>query len=218
MKGLVAILAKQPMPGRVKTRLAKDVGPERAAVLAEAFLLDTIDVAAQVPGADVLIAFDPPDAKAWFCAHAPSGCEVMPQPRGDLGDRIAAVFERGFALGAASCVAIGMDTPQLSPGRLAQALSACENGSVTIGPSVDGGYYLIGMDRPRPTLFDGIDWSTDAVFDQTSRRIRRAGAPLVLLPEEHDVDDLAGLQALEAGRLPPRSRAALLAFQDAWKG
>lgn len=218
MKRLIAILAKEPSPGRVKTRLAEGVGAEQAAGFAEAFLVDTIQTAAQVPGADVLLSFDPPGSKAWFQAHAPAGCHFQPQPQGGLGERIQSVFDWGFAQGASACVAIGMDTPQLSSAQLADALDACTNGSVVIGPSSDGGYYLIGMDRPRPALFNDVAWSTDSVLRQTLAHVEACGARAVQHSEEHDVDDLQGLEALDAARLGPLSRAALLAFRRARKG
>lgn len=214
MKHLIAILAKEPRPGRVKTRLATDVGPEVAAALAEAFLLDTVDVAARVPGSDVILSFDPPEATAWFQAHAPAESIVSPQPEGDLGERMQAVFDQAFTGGAAACVAIGMDTPQLTTERLEHALDAAREGKVVLGPSLDGGYYLIGMNRPHPALFWDMPWSTDAVLSETVRRLEALGAPVMLLPKEHDVDDLAGLEALDPERLGARSQAALLAFRS----
>lgn len=215
MKRLIAILAKEPRPGRVKTRLAADVGEGLAASLAEAFLLDTIDVAERVPNAGMILSFDPPTATGWFEAHAPAGASVSPQPEGDLGERMQAVFDEAFAGGGGACVVIGMDTPQLSPGRLTEALDACEDGKVVLGPSLDGGYYLIGMDRPHPALFWDMPWSSDAVLAETTRRLEALGAPMKLLTEEQDVDDLVGLENLDPARLGARSRAALSAFRSA---
>lgn len=210
-------MAKEPVAGRAKTRLARDVGRDVAAELARAFLLDTLETVGGLVGRGVRVEvhFDPPEARGWFEQSAPPGVRTFEQERGDLGERMVAAFRSAFARGGTRCVMIGMDTPAVTRRTLAGALEVVEPGSIVLGPSSDGGYWAIGMSAFEERLFEDVAWSTDKVLAQTEARARYAGLQVTRLREECDVDTGADLTRLcaalratnDVGR---RSRAALL--------
>lgn len=207
------VLAKQPVAGRVKTRLARALGPEAAAELAAAFLADTLRHAASVRDARRLLCFAPPEAQAWF-AELDRGAELVTQVAGDLGARLAAAFEHAFASGALHVLAIGSDAPQQDATVLELAFASLAPGRVVLRPSDDGGYTLVGLAARAPRLFEAIPWSTPDVLAASERRSRSLGLEVVRLEPGFDIDeasDLARLSAeIEAGRADcPATRAAL---------
>jgi uncharacterized protein len=191
------VLAKEPRPGLVKTRLASEAGwtPERAAAVAEAFARDTLRVCSKVRGARLVIGYTPADAEGWFRDVAPHA-ELVPQVEGDLGARIDAAFAVAFESGAAAAVAIGSDTPHLSPEAIDEAFRRLGEADVVLGPARDGGYYLIGLRARRPALFHGIAWSTSGVLAATLERIRRERMSVALLEETFDLDRAEDLEQL----------------------
>ena len=208
----IILVAKAPRLGLSKTRLAGDIGAESAQRLAEAFVLDTLDLALARPGTRVLIAYAPDDARAWFAERAPQA-ELVPQPDGDLGARMAAAFAHGLG-DQRRCVMIGMDTPHLDPGRLDEAFEALgADSDVVLGPTEDGGYYLIGLKEPAPGLFMDMTWSTAEVLGETLERAGRLGLAECQLPLELDVDDGADLERLRellrSSSRAPATREAL---------
>lgn len=195
-------MAKEPRLGISKTRLARDIGAEGARRLAEAFVLDTLQLVSDRSNTQVLIAYAPDDADAWFAERAP-GATLARQPVGDLGARMSAAFaqvlEPGMGSGAKArrCVMVGMDTPHLAPERFDEAFEALSDGNeLVLGPSEDGGYYLIGLNCPAPRLFAGIPWSTGRVYGDTVARANELELAHASLATEFDVDDGAGLQRL----------------------
>jgi hypothetical protein len=207
------LLAKEPLPGRAKTRLAAGVGPERAARLTDGFLRDTVRTCRAVRGAELWIAMEAESAGGYFralCAEA----RLVVQPPGDLGARLRAAFDAAFAAGLRRVVAIGSDAPHLPSERIDAAFDALAQADAVLGPAVDGGYYLLGLRAPRPELFDGVAWSTPGVLRQTEERARRLGLDLARLPETFDVDtpdDLERLRELLAAdaSLCPATRALI---------
>ena len=129
---LVVVFAREPRPGLAKTRLAADVGVERAHELYEAFVLDTLDVA-RASGARVLVAHAPADAGPWFRERAP-WAELWAQPEVEFGERLAATMEEAARRGAARTVMVGTDTPHLAPARLREALDALPEPTSSSGP------------------------------------------------------------------------------------
>jgi rSAM/selenodomain-associated transferase 1 len=205
-RAALGIFAKRPDAGRVKTRLIGELGPERAARLAELLLLDAADAWAGEGGRRV-IAYDPEDAGPWFDARVPSSFALRPQATGDLGERMAAFFQDEFEDGATRVVLIGCDSPTLDPAFVASAFLLLEHKDIVLGPATDGGYYLIGCRRPLvPSLFEGIAWGTPDVLAQTVRRVRAAGRSLAVLPPWYDVDTPDDLRML-AGHLAARRLA-----------
>jgi uncharacterized protein len=207
------VFAKQPVPGRVKTRLARTLGERAAAELGEAFLRDTLRHCAAVRGARRVLCFEPASALDWFAALDP-GASCSAQCEGDLGARLEEAFERAFAEGAPAVVALGSDAPHLHSACYEDALARAAPGRVVLGPSADGGYTLIGLAAPTPGLFADIPWSTPGVLAATVQRSRALGLEVELLAEGFDVDEAADLRRLrgliEAGGADCPATAAAL--------
>jgi len=127
---------------------------------------------------------------------------VYEQRQEGMGERLCGAFEDAFARGACNPVLIGSDSPTLPGELIASASRALEAHDVVIGPAVDGGYYLIGLRRPCPRLFEGIDWSTDRVLAQTQQRAREAGLAVFYLPYWYDIDTAADLELLKQDARP----------------
>ena len=192
----VVVMARAPWT-RGKTRVSMPGHESRHAELREALFKDTLDVALSVVDAEHIVACDPPAAVPAMQRYA-DGAEVMAQRGNNLGDRIRHAFEDTFRLGTTSVVVIGSDLPDLPPRLLAEAFAALEaDGTlVVIGPATDGGYYLIGMSRPRPPLFEGIAWGTATVLQQTLDAATVAGIRVHLLEQWHDIDAMEDLDRL----------------------
>jgi uncharacterized protein len=193
----VLVLAKAPIPGRVKTRLCPPCTPEEAADVAAAALADTL-VAASTCGADrVVVALDgePGD---WL----PRGAIVVGQGAGPLSVRLATAWSaaRGPTL------QIGMDTPQVAAGELASALDRLEDRAAVLGLACDGGWWAIGMRAPRPGVFAGIATSMRDTGRRQLERLRALGLDPAPLDEHRDVDTWT--DALEVASLAPSTRFA----------
>jgi rSAM/selenodomain-associated transferase 1 len=215
----LVVIAKEPVPGAVKTRLAPILGPDGAARAAAAMLADTLAVMAQVD-AEPWVCFAPPDARARMAQLAP-GCGLLAQVEGDLGDRLAACFAALLGGGADRVVIVAADTPQVPRATYQAAFELLDQVDVVLGPAADGGYYLVGAKAALPELFVGVPKGTDAVFHQTIRRAVHGRLQIGTVPMLRDLDLLEDLRAaLAAGELDrsPRTRqvaAALLAVDNA---
>jgi uncharacterized protein len=164
----IIVIAKEPVAGRCKTRLCPPLTPAQAASVAEAALVDTLAAVAATPAARRLLVLDGRPG-AWL----PSGFDVVPQPNGALDVRLGAAFDaaRGPAL------LVGMDTPQLTPALLragARALMS-EGLDAVFGPAFDGGYWAIGLRRPRAEVFTGVPMSTEVTGEAQRRRLGELG-------------------------------------------
>ena len=195
----LCIMAKAPEPGRVKTRLCPPLSPDDAAELYRAFLLDKIAQVREVPDIEPVIAYAPLGAAALFERLAP-GFALLPQGEGDLTARLGTVLARLFGDGRDAAILTDSDTPTLPAGLLAHAaaLIASPEYDLVLGPSEDGGYYLIGLKRLRPELFEDMPWSTPAVLEETARRARALGLRTARLRPWYDVDTAADLARLTA--------------------
>jgi rSAM/selenodomain-associated transferase 1 len=195
----VIVLAKAPVPGRVKTRLCPPCDPEQAAELAEAALVDTLRaVAATRCERRVLVLDGAPGT--WL----PAGFEVLPQRGNGLDERLAhALTDTG-----AGGLLIGMDTPQLTPARLTAALRALRAPGVdaVLGPSVDGGWWALGLRTPETAVFLGVPMSTPHTGDAQRARLHQLRLRTFALPTMRDVDDFD--DALAVARTAPGSRFA----------
>ena len=195
----LCIMAKAPEAGRVKTRLCPPLSAEQAAQLSRCFLLDKVAQVRQVARAEPVVAFAPAGAAALFEALAP-GFTLLPQGDGDLTARVGSVLARLFADGCEAAILIDSDSPTLPVELLDRAVTLAASGEhdLVVGPSEDGGYYLIGLRSPHPELFDGMPWSTPAVLEETLRRAGVLGLRTVGLPAWYDVDTWADLARLTA--------------------
>lgn len=208
----VAVMAKRPEPGRVKTRLAADLGEEVAARLSEAFLRDTLRTMRSQANAERCLYVAPAGSEVWFAALDPDA-QLVVQPELDFGARVAAGFGALFDAGLGPVVFVGADMPHLAPELLDEAFDALTRTDVVLGPCEDGGYYLIGLAAERPRLLDGVRWSTAHTLADTVARAQAHRLSVHLTPESFDVDELADLRRL--ARLPdlegrcPATAAAL---------
>lgn len=199
MRTAVAIMAKAPWPGQVKTRLCPPLSLEEAADLYRCFLLDKIEQLRSLAGASLAISYAPAEAAGVFETLAP-GVLLVAQEGPDLGARLANTFARLFARGFTAALAIDSDTPSLPTRYLEAAVErlASPDVDLVLGPSDDGGYYLIGMRSLEPELFEAMPWSTSRVLPETIRRAAARGLRVAHLPTWFDVDTYADLERLEA--------------------
>ncbi|MFD9042052.1 TIGR04282 family arsenosugar biosynthesis glycosyltransferase [Streptomyces bottropensis] len=180
------VIAKEPRPGRVKTRLTPPFTPEEAAALAEAALADTLRAVASAPARRRVLVLDG-TAGPWL----PPGFDVVPQCAGGLDERLAAAF--------AGCdgpaLLIGMDTPQVTPDLLAVDFDGCD---ACFGPAEDGGFWALGLAEPDPELLRGVPMSTPATGAAQRERLVAAGLRVRDLPRLRDVDTAADAEAVAA--------------------
>lgn len=186
------MFAKYWQAGRVKTRLAKRLGSEAAAELYRAFVAALLTRLKTVADRRVL-AFTPPDRRVDFARFAGERWQLEPQGAGDLGSRIERYLAAALNRGAQRVVLIGSDSPLLPIARIEQAFRLLADCDVVLGPSDDGGYYLVGVSGSVPRIFDGIAWSTPHVWPQTLAHIERLRLRFSAMPSYYDVDDLQDL-------------------------
>jgi rSAM/selenodomain-associated transferase 1 len=188
------IFARQPVLGRVKTRLAADIGAEAAlAVYYELLAITALAVVAAGVPATVWLA-DAPEPAPTGLPEWP-GLPWQPQQMGDLGQRMAAAFAAAFAAGASAVAIIGTDCPGLRAAHLEQAFELLQDHDVIMGPATDGGYYLLAMKELHASFFLHKEWSTDTVCAATLADAAQRGLRVALLPELADVDTVADLRA-----------------------
>jgi rSAM/selenodomain-associated transferase 1 len=194
----VFIMAKAPQAGAVKTRLCPPLSAVQAADLYRCFLLDKIQQVRTLQPARPVIAYAPTEGRGLFQLLTPDFV-IIPQEGHDLGSRLANSFERLFRMGYGGVLAVDSDTPSLPTAYLRQALElvATPEVDVVLGPSEDGGYYLIGLREPRRDIFEEMAWSTPQVLGETVRRAEAKGLRVAMLPAWFDIDVAADLERLQ---------------------
>jgi rSAM/selenodomain-associated transferase 1 len=191
-------MAKRPTPGKTKTRLAPPLSPQQAAALYECFLQDTIHLVRQVPDVQPVLACAPPGAQAYFEGLAPD-FEYYQQDGPDLGARLDNGLTHYLDLGYRLVAAVNSDGPTLPLAYLTGAFEELgRETDVVLGPSDDGGYYLIGLKRPAPRLLREVRMSTPHVTTDTLALAAEEGLRATLLPTWYDVDDARSLARLKA--------------------
>jgi uncharacterized protein len=219
----VAIMAKVPAAGEVKTRLCPPLTPAQAAGLARCFLQDRVGQLCELPAVAPIVAFTPPERERELHALLPDGVRLVQQQGADLGARLDRLLTDLVAEGAGGAIAVDADSPTLPTEFVHRACThlAERTADVVLGPCDDGGYYLIGLRQAAPALFREMPWSTPAVLDETIARARRFGLRLALLPPWFDIDRGADLERLRTSvqapgaHRPPRT-LAFLARELAW--
>ncbi len=214
------IFARYPRQGRVKTRLASRFDPPSILELYRAFLLDTLAWTARVPVTRYLFLADcTAEESASLASGDPlfEGIRLRRQEGDDLGERMWNAFETVWPA-SRSVVFLGADTPALPARLVRDGLRLLRRRPVVIGPSTDGGYYLLGLSAPLPVLFEEIDWGSPRVLEQTLGRLDEASYSL--LPVQPDVDTPGDLEELrqelkQRPRAAPRTRRALEALAPA---
>jgi rSAM/selenodomain-associated transferase 1 len=209
----LVVMTKAPRPGESKTRLVPPLTLEEAAALARALLIDQLDHLAKFRGAELFIAYTPIEAAPLVHALAPKPFSCFPQAGKDLGARMQEVFRYLFAAGFESVVLIGSDLPPIAAQTFDAAYAALSAGrDVVLGPTMDGGYYLVGMSRLVADIFAGIRWSRADVLDRTLEKIRGAGLSWELLQLCQDIDTPEDLVRLYRHRdaLPMKNTLTVL--------
>ena len=198
----LVVMAKSPIAGEVKTRLVPPLSSQQASDLCRCLLLDLLKSVRSFSEADLHVAFTPTAAADLFKQLVPSGFSCFPQRGKELGERMKHVFEELFGTGYRNVVIIGSDIPVFPAGFLRQAFAALDESGqrVVLGPSRDGGYYLIGLSRLVPEIFVDIPWGTDRVLKATLEKLSRLGVEVSRLPEWFDVDTIEDLILLESKR------------------
>jgi uncharacterized protein len=213
----IAVMAKASAPGRAKTRLVPPLTHDEAAALNTAFLQDVTDNmllaahhAAPHAGITAYAAYGPPGSEDFFRHNLPASIGLIPAWLPNFGDCLYHTICEIFARGHAAAVVLNADSPSLPTALLNETaeMLAAPGDRAVLGPSNDGGYYLLGLKAPHRRMFDDIAWSTESVAEQTLERARGIKLDVHLLPEWYDVDDIDCLRRLH-GELPwpePASR------------
>lgn len=199
------IFAKQPVAGRVKTRLQSDYSGAQAAEIAAFLIESTVQLAtASWPSEVHVYAAPDPDHPLFQRLAAEFHVHLAAQSEGDLGQRMSQALREGIARSGAAAI-LGCDVPHCPWQVIEQAHEHLANGKNVLGPSEDGGYYLIGLQQLQPVLFAGIEWGSVDVAEVTLRRAREAGVNFEMLPTLQDIDTVdtlwAAAQAFEPLRL-----------------
>jgi rSAM/selenodomain-associated transferase 1 len=200
-KCALAVMAKAPRPGKVKTRLSPPLTAEQAAALNICFLRDTTSNIADVAAASEasgLLCYTPVGDESLFDGLLPTGFKLVAQRGDGFGERLLAAAEDILACGFGAVCLIDSDSPTLPAGALRHAVAElnCPGDRIVLGGASDGGYYLIGMKAPHAEPFTSIHWSASTVYAETVAEIARAGVELVELPVWYDVDDGESLKVL----------------------
>ncbi len=206
----LAVMAKAPRPGKVKTRLSPPLTLAQTAALNICFLQDTAENIAGVGAQAVpILCYTPVGDESAFDGILPHHFALIPQRGDNFGQRLLAAAQDILACGFASVCLIDSDSPTVPRAAFIQAVAELSKPGdrVVLGPSHDGGYYLIGLKQPHPEPFDRISWSTALVAEETRQRCREAALDLVELPLWYDVDDAATLALLNAELLQAQSPA-----------
>jgi rSAM/selenodomain-associated transferase 1 len=208
------IVGKAPEPGRTKTRLVPPLSPNEAAELYRGFLLDCVSLGLAL-GWERVSVVHPAGSSQLLADFLPPAVTLFEQPGQGLGDALSSAFDRHLAEGFAKVVLIGSDNPTLPIEPIQEACAALDDHDLSIGPTTDGGYYLIGLRARHLGVFDAIDWSSPRVYAQTLARALDLGLRVHTVREWYDVDaplDLARLRAdLRAApeSVAPNTRAML---------
>jgi rSAM/selenodomain-associated transferase 1 len=195
---VLALFAKAPIPGQVKTRLCPPLSHEGAADLYRAMLLDVLDQHATSSGAERVVWYTPQSSYGWFRENVPAGYRLLPQFGPDLAARMAHVFRVHQLEGYVRVVLRGTDSPTLPGEWVERAFVLLDDTDLVLGPDRDGGYNLIGLRAPCERLFQ-LEMSRSTVLDETLEHARTERLRFELLPPHHDVDTAEDLERLAPG-------------------
>ena len=200
----VLVMAKAPRAGSVKTRLEPLLGPQGCARLQGALIETVTAWAADVSPGGAYLAYG--GAEDELRPHVAAGVRVFPDGRGDLGDRLAAATAHVFHERSDPLLVVGTDMPVLTRAHAREAEAVLRGGAdLAFGPAMDGGYWLVGLARPAPDVFDlGGEWGGASVLERSLERCEAAGLRAETLGMQRDLDDAADARALaDHPRLPP---------------
>jgi rSAM/selenodomain-associated transferase 1 len=184
----IVIMAKEPEPNKVKTRLIPALDPISASKIYKAFLMDRIHQIKEISDVDSFIAYTPQSAESFFKEIAPENFILIPQEGNDLGERLSNVSYELFERGYQKIVIMDSDSPNLPSRYITSSFYHLDETDVVLGPTEDGGYYLVGLSRHAPGIFKDIPWSTSEVMEITKKRAIKGGRSIHMLEKWYDVD------------------------------
>ena len=191
MNSVLIIFIKNPILGKVKTRLARSIGDEKALMIYRELLNKTMDIASKTEC----------NREVWYSGYINENDQVDPrlfekklQEGSNLGERMSNSFSQAFENGSDKAVIIGSDCPDVTDELIAKAFQILDKADLVIGPSLDGGYYLLGMKKYHPELFLGIEWSEISVYETTVRKAKSIGLKISVLPALNDIDTIEDLK------------------------
>jgi rSAM/selenodomain-associated transferase 1 len=198
MRQALAVAAKAPQRGAVKTRLHQVLSADDATELYCCFLQDTVALMRRVPSADLFISYTPEGSEGLFRPLICDGEHLILQRGENFGERLFYTLEDLFDRGYEAAMVMDADSPTLPSSYVARGFEmlARPGDRVVLGPAADGGYYLIGVKRPHRQLFERINWSSETVLEETLDRAREIDLEACLLPEWFDVDDVVSFRRL----------------------
>ena len=198
MRPVVIVMVKAPRPGLVKTRLSPPLQPAEAASLARCFIEDVVSSALSV-SPNVIVAFTPANERTMMEGFLPSSVGWLEQQGHDLGERLISAIAYAHNLGFGPIIVLGVDSPTLPPSLIDEAFHDLSSGpaDVALGPTADGGYYLVGVRKPEPLIFQNVIWSSPHTFAQTARNVRLLKLRLLTLAQWYDVDTFDDLKCLD---------------------
>jgi rSAM/selenodomain-associated transferase 1 len=191
-------MTKHPTVGKVKTRLGESIGHKEVAHLYLCFLKDTIEKVNRL-GIPFFIYYTPKNKKDDFVRLLPDNFTLMPQFGNDLGKKIYHGFNTAFKMDYTSAIALASDVPDLPPSFLVESVNKLKHFDSVMGPSFDGGYYLIGLKKNEAcqNLFQGIKWSTESVYTETMKKIQKRKISCYQLTPWRDIDLIEDLEHLQ---------------------
>lgn len=197
MSRCLIIFAKEPEKGKVKTRLSSCLSDAQALNLYKAFLKDTISIARKINCEEKILAYEAGSKQPEYLHKVASRFRFYKQKGMNLGEKLHNAFKFAGSNGAERTIVIGSDSPALPAERIADAFAYLNMNDLVIGPSIDGGYYLIGLKRPCPELFRGITWSSETVMGDTVKKAKTLNKTIAILRKYYDVDDSYSLDVLK---------------------
>jgi len=214
-KCAMGIVIKAPRAGFSKTRLSPPLSQEEAASISRCFLKDTTAVIDALSHEDPFVVgvaiYTPVGSEADFAELLPRSFKIIAQREGGFGARLFGATEDLFSIGFSAVCLIDSDSPTL-PFHYLRNLSTIlkePKDRMVIGPSLDGGYYALGLRRAHPRIFEDVSWSTDRVYGQTVERSKEINLPAITLPAWYDVDDRLSLNRLLSELFPERTNEAV---------
>ena len=210
MRPAMALFARAPVPGQVKTRLIGRWTAEQVSDLYRAFVLDMWEMLGTLAPAGELFLYTDAENAEW---RALAGDQVRVQRGGDLGERMLHCFEEMHAAGSGPLLIVGSDSPALPADVLAPWTGLLGQFPALLGPAEDGGYYAIRCRQPHKRMFEGVEWSSARTLAQTAAALTRCGLEPGYLPPHFDVDTPEDLAGLCGDRCGPRTRLWLAALR-----
>jgi rSAM/selenodomain-associated transferase 1 len=190
------IFAKEPQKGRVKTRLAEHLGDDKSLALYKALLKDTLNLVRRVEVDKKILAYESFHEDPKFLRNIAGDFSFYNQEGHDLGERMHNAFGRTKKLGALKSIIVGSDAPTLPPSFIKEAFNKLDKFDIVIGPTNDGGYYLVGLKDPCIELFQDVVWSSDTVLDTTVSNAERLGKSIDILNSWYDIDTIDDFESL----------------------